>query len=479
MTIWTPNLEGRTGARYEAIADAIADAIRDGELAPGDRLPPQRDLAWRLGVTTGTVGRAYALVRDRGFLSGEVGRGTFVRDLGWDGGDIGLPSLSENRHDTRGMGEDLVPYDTRGVVDLSRNSPSYRVHADAMRSALTKIMARPGMERLMAYMPTRGHMHHREAGAEWVKRVGLETTAERITVCGGSQQAIAAVLSGIAQPGEVVLAETYPYPGLVDAAQVFGKALKGVPMDDDGIMPDALDRICRDTPGTRLLFMVPTLQNPTAIIMSEQRRRDIVKVARSHDLLIVEDDVYGYLPQDRPLPIAALAPERTLYMTSTSKCLAPGLRVAWIVAPKSLDNALTDALYTLTVCSPPLTAEVARTWILDGTADKLITWQREEVAARQAMVDEIFGDLDFLSHPAGFHVLLKLPHPWRAAEFAGAARALGIAIVPGSAFSLEPGEMADSVRVSLSAVPDRNTLAGALQTLRDLVDTNPVTRSLI
>lgn len=478
MTIWTPSLEGRTGARYEAIAEAIAEAIETGDLAAGDRLPPQRDLAWRLGVTTGTVGRAYALVRDRGYLSGEVGRGTFVRAAT----DRTPATPFHDRLPIRSIeeaGEDLVPYDTRGLVDLARNAPSYEVHADAMREALAKIVARPGLERLMAYMPTRGHRHHREAGALWVKRIGLDTTADRVTVCGGSQQAIAATLSGLAKPGDMVLAETYPYPGLTDAAEVLGRTLKGVSIDDDGIVPDALDRMCRETPDARMLFMVPTLQNPTATIMSEGRRRDIVDVARKHDLLIVEDDVYGYLPEERPIPIAAIAPERTIYMTSTSKCLAPGLRVAWIVAPKSLDAALTNALHNLTVCGPPLTAEVARTWILDGTADKLIVWQRREVAARQAMVDEILGDLDFRSHPAGFHVLLQLPHPWRADEFAGAARAKGIAIVPGSAFALEPGTMSDSVRISLSAVPDRAVLAEALRTIRDLVDTNPATRALI
>lgn len=479
MTIWTPTLDGRTGTRYEAIADAIAEAIRTGELAPGDRLPPQRDLAWRLGVTTGTVGRAYALVRDRGFLSGEVGRGTFVRDRSPAAGGANLFSAIAARHDGADVGEELVPYDSHGLVDLARNSPSYQVHADAIHDAMAKIMARPGLERLAAYMPSRGHLHHREAGALWVKRIGLETTADRVTVCGGSQQALAAVMSGLAQPGGTVLAEAHPYPGLVDAARAFGRTLRGVAMDDDGVTPEALDAACRKEPDARVLVLVPTLQNPTGTIMSEARRRDIVAIARKHDLLIVEDDVYGYLPETRPLPIAAIAPERTLYMTSTSKCLAPGLRTAWIVAPKALDAPLTDALFTLTVCGPPLTAEIARTWILDGTADRLIVWQREEVAARQAMVDEILGDLTYISHPAGFHVLLHLPHPWRADEFAGAARALGIAIVPGSAFALEPGTMSDSVRISLSAVPDRAVLAGALQTIRDLVDTNPVTRTLI
>ena len=256
------------------------------------------------------------------------------------------------------------------------------------------------------------------------------------------------------------------------AANMFGVSVRGVEQDEDGLRPDALDAACRET-GARVVFMVPTLQNPTNIIMPEQRRREIVEVARRHDLTIVEDDVYGYLPEERPAPVISLAPERTLYVTSASKCLAPGLRVAWLVAPQHLIPRLADSLHGLAISQPPLTAEIARLWIEDGTADRLIDWHRQETAARQAIATEHLDGLDYRRHLAGFHVLLHLPSPWRAEAFAAAALERGVRVVPASVFSATRDNAPPAVRISLSPNGDRAALAQALTMIADLARTTP------
>ena len=150
MTIWVPDLATRSGPRYQAIAAAIVDAIDKGELSPGARLPPQRDLAWKLGVTVGTVSRAYMLAEQRGLLSGEVGRGTFVRDRGPGGGQL------------LGRWND-------GAMDLSRNVPHSAAHDQALRDALHALADRQGVERLLHYMPSAGHHEHRAAGATYAQ----------------------------------------------------------------------------------------------------------------------------------------------------------------------------------------------------------------------------------------------------------------------------------------------------------------------
>jgi DNA-binding transcriptional MocR family regulator len=460
MTIWLPDLSSRSGPRYQAIAAAIVDAIDKGDLPPGSRLPPQRDLAWKLGVTVGTVSRAYMLAEQRGLLSGEVGRGTYVRDRG------------------TAAGAQLLGRWNDGAMDLSRNVPHSDVHDAALRSALHTLADRQGIERLLHYMPSAGHPEHRAAGAAWIGRTGLRVTPEQVLLTGGAQQAMAAIVGTLLNPGEVALTEALTYCGLMDVARLHRARLEGVAMDDEGMLPDALERAVRSS-GAKLVILTPTVHNPTTAIMGTERRHAIVEVARRHDLTIVEDDVYGFLPLDRPAPIAALAPERTIYVASASKCIAPGLRVGWIACPPALVEPLTDAIHAMSIALPAMTAEVVRMWINDGTAARLTETLRRETAARQELMAEIFTGFTMRRHPASFHVLLHLPEPWVAEEFALAARERGLIVIAAPTFAVTRGAAPSAVRISLSAAANEEILGRALSDLRNLLNSGPRHRRAI
>ncbi len=249
-------------------------------------------------------------------------------------------------------------------------------------------------------------------------------------------------------------------------------------MDEHGLRADALDRQCRAT-GAKLLIVVPSFQNPTTAMMPEARRRDLVRVARGHDLIVIEDDVYGYLPLSRPPPIAALAPERTIYITSASKSIGPGLRLGWIAAPANLLEALISALRSLCVTLPALTAQLATLWIEDGTAERLVRWQAAETAARHAMAAAAFAGLEFRGDPACYHLFLNLPPPWRADRFIAAANERGIALVAAQTFAVDGTSAPQAVRVCLGNPPSRQALGGALKTLRTLADETPSPRRYV
>lgn len=453
MTIWVPDLATRSGPRYQAIAAAIVDAIDKGELSPGARLPPQRDLAWKLGVTVGTVSRAYMLAEQRGLLSGEVGRGTFVRDRGPGGGQL------------LGRWND-------GAMDLSRNVPHSAAHDEALRDALHSLADRQGVERLLHYMPSAGHHEHRAAGATWIGRTGLEVTPNQVLLTGGAQQAMAAIMATLLNPGDVALTESLTYCGLMDAARLHRARLDGVAMDDEGMLPEALDRAASTT-GAKVVILTPTIHNPTAAVMGTARRREIVEVARRHDLTIVEDDVYGFLPAERPAPIATIAPERTIYVASASKCIAPGFRVGWIACPPALIEPLTDAMHAMSIALPAMTAEVVRMWIADGTAARLMEILRRETAARQALMGELFQGFEMRRHPASFHVLLHLPEPWAAEEFALAARERGLIVIAAPSFAVTRGAAPAAIRISLSGAANEESLGLALGDLRSLLNAGP------
>jgi len=462
MTTWAPDLRQRKGPRYLAIAEALAEDAGSGRLRPGARLPTHRDLAERLGLTVGTVTRAYAEAARRRLVSGEVGRGTFVRGPGTRfAGSLPGPSPAAD-------GE-------AGLIDLTANLPPSAPddgEAATLARTLGALSRRKDLARLLAYPPEGGAREHRAAGAEWVRRSGLAAAPERILVSSGSQHGMTAVFAALLAPGDVVLTEALTYPGMKALAGLLSLRLQGVALDENGMRPDALAAACRARP-PKAIYCVPTLQNPTASIMPEERRREIAAVAREHGVLIVEDDVHGRIPDEAPPPLAAFAPERAVYLTGTSKVLAPGLRVGFILAPEPMVGAIAAAIRGTTWMAAPLMAEIAATWIADGTAEAILRRKRKEAAARQRLVGKLLGAFRGSSHSPAYHAWLSLPKPWRSEAFAEAARRRGVGVTPAAAFAIGRAGVPDGVRICLGAARDRGDLERGLRVLADLLAAAP------
>lgn len=458
MTMWMPDLASRSGPRYRALADALAEDVDAGRLTAGTRLPPHRDLAWRLGVTVGTVSRAYALAEQRGLVHAEVGRGTFIR---------AVPLAPVRKAFAGSSSAPDAP------VDLTVNQPIDCGVGEALASALAALASRAdGLGDLMRYAPRAGLLRHRKAAATWLSRLGLTIDPERLIIAGGTHQAIVAALAALTRPGDAVLTESVSYANMRGLAAALHVRPEGVPLDGEGLRPDALEAAVAAT-GARVVFTIPTLQNPTARTQSLARRREIAEIARRLDLWIVEDDIYGRLPLDRPPPIATLAPERTVFLSGTAKALAPGLRLGFILAPDALYERIADAKYDLLLSGPALMAEVFTHWVDTGVAEALLAAQRAEAAARHRLAAEIL-DLDGVpSDPASFHLWLPLPSPWRVEAFAAAAQERGVIVGQGPHFAVGRSHTPHAVRLSLSSAPDQARLQHALTTLRDLLASPP------
>lgn len=470
MTMWLPKLEQFPGPRYQALAAAIENAVQTGELPAGAKLPPQRNLAWKLGVTVGTVSRGYMLAEQKGLLSGEVGRGTFVKPMtnGDAANDGGAPiSLQQG---------EILSLATPGVIELSHNEPSLPDYDELLRRSLQKIAAKRNLQHLLGYSRTLGDPAHRAAAAQWIGRVGLTVAPEQVIVTAGAQQALNITITAMTMPNETVMVESLTYGGVHENARLRPVRLEAVAMDDEGILPEALAETAKRT-GSRLVIIQPTVHNPTTGMLSARRREEIVAVARKHDLTIVEDDVYGFVVRERPLPLATLAPERTIFITSASKCMAPGLRVGWLAAPPALIERFADALHAVSVNNPRLNQEIVRQWIEDGTADRLVERLREETAIRNRMAAEILEGLSMRQHPASLHCYLELPLPWEPNDFTNQALGQGVRIA--SCTSFVPDNRPNPprwVRISLAPSPDRELLAEGLRRLRSLLERGPGAR---
>jgi DNA-binding transcriptional MocR family regulator len=453
MTSWRPRLRSDL-PRYLAIADGLAADIANRKLVPGTRMPTHRDLADVLGVTIGTVSRAYAEAARRGLITGEVGRGTFVRSAA--GGE---PGVSEGG--------------SPDVVDLSVNHPPpvEGAEAAALSAALRSLSRRRDMDALLSYPAEGGSRAHREAAAEWIARGGHSVPADRVVLTSGSQHGLVALLSMLAREGEVILAEELTYPGLKAIAGLLRLRVQPVAMDAGGLVPAALDEACART-GARVLYAMPTIHNPVASILSPRRREEVAEIVARRGLILVEDDVHGRLATSPPPPIAALVPDRAFYVGSTSKTLAPGLRVGFVAAPPAMAERLASTVRVTTWGAAPLTSEIVAEWIRDGTAESLLAARRREAAARHELVRAALGVVPGLTAGA-YHCWMPLPAPWRSAAFAAECRRRGVAVTPSDAFHAGAGEPPSAVRLCVGAPRTRDALARGLRAVGQALEAMP------
>jgi DNA-binding transcriptional MocR family regulator len=445
--IWLPRLAGNKGPRFLQIADALQAAVIDGSLKPGDRLPPQRQLAVQLDVDLTTVTRAYDEARRRNLLEGRGARGTYVA----------APKV-----------------ELTSILDLSMNTPPPPDGVDfddLLKQGLSQVLMSADNELLMTYHLGGGSDSDRKAAAKWLAPMLGHLDSRQLVVCPGAQAAIAALILALTAPGDVILAEPMTYPGLHAAASQFGRHVIAVEADKHGMVPEKLEEACRRHE-PRLVYLNPTLQNPTAITMPERRRKALAVIAKRCDVRIVEDDPYWLLADAPPPPIATFAPEQVVYISTLSKCLTPGLRVAFVLVrdPHERERFLV-ALRSFALMAAPLSAALATQWILDGSADGLLEGVRKEARLRHRMARDILAGR-YSGLGDGLHVWLELPAYWRSSQLARAAASYGVAVTPAEAFATGSGS-ANAIRISLGSIQDRGRLRAGLQRLSDLLARRP------
>jgi len=445
--IWLPRLARNKGPRFLQIADALQAAVADGSLKPGDRLPPQRQLAAWLDVDLTTVTRAYDEARRRNLLEGRGARRTYVA----------APKV-----------------ELTSILDLSMNTPPPPDGVDfddMLKQGLSQVLMRADNELLMTYHLGGGSDSDRKAGAQWLEPMFGHLDPRQLVVCPGAQAAIAALILALTEPGDVILAEPTTYPGLRAAATQFGRHIVAVEADRHGMVPGMLEAACRQhKPG--LVYLNPTLQNPTAITIPERRRRELASIAKRCNVRIVEDDPYWLLADAPPPPIATFAPQQVVYISTLSKCLTPGLRIAFVLVrdPDERERFLA-ALRSFALMVAPLTAALATQWIVDGSARGLMEGVRKEARLRHRMARDILAGR-YSGTGDGLHVWLELPAYWNSSQLARAADSEGIAVTPAEAFATGSGSV-NAIRISLGSIKDRGRLQAGLQRLSQLLARRP------
>ena len=453
MNTWIPDLRKYPGPRYKAIAAAMADAIRHGDLPPGMQLPTHRSLADALGVTVGTVTRAYAEAERLGLVEGHVGKGTFVRGSSQSGRRFAIHDVAED------------------VVDLSLNLPPRFDLTDTLRETATRLAADPArLSQVMSYQPEAGMPEHRQILARWAhEHIQADADAARMVLTAGGQHAIDVSLRAVLRAGDVLLTEQLTYPGVLASAGQQELVVRPVAMDEEGLCPEALDAACRQY-APRALYCTPTLQNPTTATQSLARREAILDVCRCHQVLIIEDQVNGPLAEHAPLPLQALNPEGVILVGSLSKVLSGALRTGFVLAPSRWASLIGDAVRASCWMASPLTADIACDWISRGVARELLTLHRNLMREAAGRAAAILAGHDLVTAPCAMHAWLKLPDPLRAEHVVAEAARQGVLIKSAGTFAVGQGSVPQGVRLALSGAADMGQLERALHVLAGLLD---------
>jgi DNA-binding transcriptional MocR family regulator len=454
--LWRPDLGRQKGqTKYAALTGRIIADIDAGVLKPMDRMPTHRDLARDLGLSVQTVSLSYKEAERLGYLSGEIGRGTFVRTRVTDR-----------------AGRMMLDHSPNEVLDLSIIRGAYLDEHEAASRDIFRELAEGEVAGFMRpCRPIAGLDRHREVARSWLATLGVTASAERILVTNGAAHGIFLALSCIIRSGDVVLTENLTDHGTIGLSNILGFSLKGLPTDAEGILPDALEAACA-AGGVRALVLIPTLNNPTGHVSGASRRREIAAIAERHGVFVIEDEVYRPMIEEDLPSIAEMLPDLGFFVTSFTKAVLTGLRVGYLVVPLAYSIRAASILRVSSWSGTYLTAEIATRWIENGTARKLIGIQREEARARQSVAAEILGDHIASSHPLSLCAWLKVPPHWTEDGLVRSLANQNVAVTPSEPFIAGPGH-GGGIRICLGGRLSRQSLARALTTVRNAFEQLP------
>jgi len=449
---WRDTIQQSTGPLYKGIVQALALSVQQGVLKEGDRLPTQRLIASVLGTNLTTVTRAFREAHQIGLVDATAGRGTFIR----------IGAATRQWQATR-----------TSIVDMTMNLPpvpNLPSLATSMQTDFQNLFKSQSMSSLMSYRVTGGTYDERYQGAKWIEPLIGSRRPDDIVVTSGAQTALAAALSVLASPGDIILTEKMTYPGLRTVASQLGILLVGVDGDEQGFLPSALEEACQ-TYCPKAIYCTPTIQNPTTITLPFSRRQSLVKIAHDAGIYIIEDDPYSLL-LDNPIPaLASLERGRVIYIATLAKVLSPGLRTAYVALPNpEIHQRFVAAVRAFSLTNAGLLSALTLRWMQTGQAKTILAGIKSELRLRQSVARNILGDRPGMD-PNGPHIWLHLPSSWNSSDFVAYAHHRGLSLLPSSVFSVS-GSSPANVRISLGGIHAINDLEKAMKDVLTLLRYN-------
>lgn len=433
---WKPDKSLLKRPLYISLADRLEQDIKSGSIAPGTKLPPQRELADYLDINFTTVTRAYSLCEMRGLIYAEKGRGTFVSQKA----DTSI-TISQNI-----SGDD---------IDLAFIA-SFEQTNDMICDAVRKASRRPYLSDLLDYSDPSGMPHHKDAACSWLSRLGSSADPDDITIVSGGMNALAVALLSMFDPGDRIAVEIYTFSNFIELASMMHIHLMSVEGDSEGMIADALESQCRQF-NIKGVFLMPSCSNPTTVYMTEKRKAEIAVIIEKYGLYLIEDDSHAFMTPDIVPdyigPLSRHVPDQSLYICSISKSLCSGLRVAYLVSRKLLTDRIRRAVYNINVKTPSLNAEIVTELIGSGRADDIVRKKKDLAEKAQQIFNRHFPDAPACGHPLSYFRWLPLPAGCSGKKAEQDLKEKGILVYHSGRFQTGSSSQREYLRISLATTP--------------------------
>ncbi|HWS85337.1 MAG TPA: PLP-dependent aminotransferase family protein [Ktedonobacteraceae bacterium] len=464
---------------YRQISQGLRAPIISGELAPGTRLPTERTLARELGVNRTTIMNAYNELASEGLIEGHVGRGTLVKrnyfEQENDDLDQKIPSwllgLADQEDtildpDGRLMSELASLGERKEIISLAQAAPATDMLPDKLVRTIVSDSPPNALQSALGYCPVEGALSLRRGIAERMRKRGVTVDVQNILILSGSTQGIGLIGRFLLSPGDEVAVEVPTYLGAIQTFRALGARVIGIPTDNEGMRTDLLEAILTRR-HVRLIYTLPTFQNPTGIVMSPERQRRLLLLARRYQIPILEDDPYGeiYFEGPQPRPLKALDKhDNVLYLSTYSKILAPGLRVAWLAAPEPVIERLSlhKQIFDLNTnaLGQWIVAEMIRRNMLDDYLVQIRQSYHEKRDMMLQAINTLWPAEARVNRPdGGFHLWCRLPREIRARPLLREAALEKVAFVTGEPFHVDGGGH-HHIRLSFASAEEQDIAEG-------------------
>lgn len=456
-------IKDRKNPLYVQLYQAIVLLIKNGQLAPGYLLPPVRKFASFLKINASTVVNAYKELENAGYIFSRAGSGSYIADLPTiiDKEDpIELIDSTPEDPEIRSLANDQSLIN---MASISLNPDI--VSIEKFKQVMIEVLDRD-QGYAFSYQESQGFLPLRESIARYLNNGGVKASIESVQIISGAQQGIDIVARALLNHGDYVFVEAPTYPGAIAAFRSRGAKIIDIPLEEDGIDIDELEKKLRSF-RPKLIYVMPNIQNPTGISYSIEKRNRLMGLARYYNVFLLEDDYISELSYlSSPLaPLKALdRDDRVIYLKSFSKIFMPGLRLAFLTMPKSLATKLLNVKHLSDISTSGLTQRVFDLYL------RRSIWQKHIAAIRQVYQAQfeftckcakkhLPTGISYIKPSGGLSLWLELPNKVSAAKVTAQAKLDGVLLTEGSAFF--PRQSADRyVRVSFATISLQEIDAG-------------------
>ncbi|ERM18901.1 PLP-dependent aminotransferase family protein [Brevibacillus laterosporus] len=450
---WKPDKNVLKRPYYQSIAFLLEHDIKNGFLAPGTKLPPQRELADFLDLNFTTITRAYKICEERGLIYAITGSGTYV---------------SPNASRSITISKDK----TASLIELGLVSSFEQTNA-LVKDSIQQIVNKSYFEQLLNYNDPTGIPHQKAAALNWMESFGIHTDQEHLAIVSGAQNALAIALVALFEPGNRIATDLYTYSNFIELAKMFRIQLVPIAGDEFGMLPGELDKQCNQV-NIHGIFLMPSCNNPTTIMMSDFRKRELAEVIRKHRLILIEDEIHAFMTagivSDYQQPMFNLLPEQTIYICCTSKSICSGLRIAYIVYGKAFREKILRSIFNINVKTSSLNAEIITELILSGKAHEIVLLKKQLAQTANDMFFDNFPLNKNVGHPLSFYRWLPIQRYSGALELETDLQKLGIRAFHSDRFLSGQTTQDKYLRIALSSTNSLDELKVGLRILNEYLN---------